>query len=292
LYVFDRATGEPVWPIEDRPVPPGDVPGEWYAATQPFPTRPPAYDQQGVTEDDLIDFTPELRAEAKAILDEFVWGPFLTPPTLIDDRPGGKQGTLSVPGIVGGTDWNGAGVDPETGIIYVPSNHSNTKLGLAPSEHPRSDVDLVLKEPRVVMGPQGLGLFKPPWGRLVAIDLNRGEILWTVANGDGPRDHPAIAHLDPPPLGHGGRASPLVTETLVFMGEGANVGAAFIPPGSGARTFRAYDKATGDVVWQKDLPGGTTAAPMSYMVDGRQYIVVAIGWDDAEAEYIALALPE
>ena len=122
--MFDRATGEPIWPIEERPVPQGDAPGEWYAATQPFPTKPPAYDQQGVPLGDLIDFTPELRAEAEAILDGFVWGPYLTPPTLVDESPGGTKGTLSVPGIVGGTDWNGAGVDPETGIIYVPSNHS------------------------------------------------------------------------------------------------------------------------------------------------------------------------
>ena len=135
------------------------------------------------------------------------------------------------------------------------------------------DQDLVLKEPRVVMGPQELPLFKPPWGRLVAIDLNKGEVLWTAANGDGPRDHPAIGHLDLPPLGHGGCAAPLVTKTLVFMGEGANIGAAFIPPGGGNKTFRAYDKATGELVRQMDLPGGTTAAPMSYMVDGRQFIV-------------------
>ncbi|SVB43157.1 uncharacterized protein METZ01_LOCUS196011, partial [marine metagenome] len=119
-YVFDRVTGEPVWPIEERPVPQGEVPGEWYAATQPFPTKPPAYDQQGVSLDDLIDFTPELRAEAVAMLDDYVWGPFFTPPSLIDEGPGGTRGSLVVPGLVGGTDWNGAGVDPESGILYVP----------------------------------------------------------------------------------------------------------------------------------------------------------------------------
>ena len=144
-YVLDRVTGEPVWPIEERPVPAGEVPGEWYAPTQPFPTKPPAYDQQGVSLDDLIDFTPELRAEALAILDDYVWGPFFTPPSLIDERPGGTQGTLVVPGLVGGTDWNGAGVDPETGILYVPSIHSGTVVGLSRSEHPRSDVDWVMR---------------------------------------------------------------------------------------------------------------------------------------------------
>ena len=124
-----------------------------------------------------------------------------------------------------------------------------------------------------------------------AIDLNVSSFLWTVANGDGPRDHPAIRHLDLPPLGQGGRAAPLVTKTFVFLGEGANVGAAFLPPGSGGKMFRAYDKATGDVVWEMELPGGTTAAPMSYMVDRKQYIVVTVGWDDMPSEYVALALP-
>ena len=290
-YVFDRVTGEPVWPIEERPVPQGDVPGEWYAATQPFPTKPPAYDQQGVTIDDLIDFTPELRQEAIAMLDDYVWGPFFTPPSLIDESPGGTLGTMVVPGLVGGTDWNGAGVDPETGIMYIPSVHSGTVVGLARSEHPRSDVDWVMKQAHHIPGPQGLPLFKPPYGRLVAIDLNQGEILWTVANGNGPRDHPAIAHLDLPPLGQGGRAAPLVTKSLVFLGEGSNVGAAFLPAGSGGKILRAFDKATGAVVGEVELPGGATAAPISYMIDGRQYIMVTVGWDDMQSEYIALALP-
>lgn len=290
-YVFDRVTGEPVWPIEERPVPKGNVPGEWYAETQPFPTKPPAYDQQGVTLDDLIDFTPALRQEALAILDDYVWGPFFTPPTLIDETSGGTKGTFVVPGLVGGTDWNGAGADPETGILYVPSVHSGTVVGLARSEHPRSDVDWVMKNARHIPGPQGLPLFKPPYGRLVAIDLNEGSILWTVPNGDGPRDHPAIRHLDLPPLGQGGRAAPLVTKSLVFLGEGANAGAAFLPAGSGGKTFRAFNKSTGDIVAEIELPGGTTAAPISYMVNGKQYIVVTVGWSDMESEYIALALP-
>ena len=290
-YVFDRVTGEPVWPIEERPVPPGDVPGEWYAATQPFPTKPPAFDQQGVTIDDLIDFTPELRQEAIAILDDYTWGSIFTPPVLIDERAGGNLGTMVVPGLVGGADWSGAGVDPETGILYIGSVDSGSVVGLTRSENPRSDVDWVMKETRHIPGPRGLLLFKPPYGRLVAIDLNEGELLWTVANGDGPRDHPAIAHLNLPPLGQGGRVSPLITKTLLFFGEGSNVGAAFLPAGSGGKTFRAYDKGTGEAVWQMDLPGGTTAAPISYMADGKQYIVVTVGWDDMPSEYVALALP-
>ena len=291
VYVFDRITGEPVWPMEERPVQAGDVPGEWYAATQPFPTKPPAYDQQGVTVDDLIDFTPELREEALTILDTYVWGPLFTPLTLVDESPGGTKGTLVVPGLVGGTDWNGAGADPETGVMYVPSAHNTSVVGLVRPVHPRSDVDWAPDEIAQVIGPQGLPLFKPPYGRLVAVDLNAGEILWTVANGNGPRDHPAIAHLDLPPLGQPGRAAPLVTKTLVFIGEGANVGAAFLPPHAGGKMFRALDKATGEVVWETELPGGVTAGPMTYVVDGTQYIVVTIGWDDMTSEYLVLALP-
>ncbi len=290
-YVFDRVTGEPVWPIEERPVQAGDVPGEWYAPTQPFPTKPPAYDQQGVTADDLIDFTPDLREEALAILDTYVWGPLFTPLTLIDDGPDGTKGTLVVPGLVGGTDWNGAGVDPETGVMFVPSAQNTHVVGLVRPEHPQSDVDWAPQNLTHVEGPQGLPLFKPPYGRLVAINLNAGEILWTVANGDGPRDHPAIRHLDLPPLGQPGRPAPLVTKTLVFLGEGANVGAAVLPPHSGGKMFRAFDKATGEIVWETELPGGVTATPITYMADGKQYIVVTIGWDDMESEYLALALP-
>ena len=149
-----------------------------------------------------------------------------------------------------------------------------------------------MKGSRHVPGPRGLPLFKPPYGRLVAIDLNRGDILWTVPNGDGPRDHPAIRHLDLPPLGQGGRVAPLVTKSLVFLGEGANVGAAFLPPFSGGKMFRAYDKATGDVVWEMELPGGVTSAPMTYLAGGKQYIVMAVGWDDMPSEYVALARPD
>ena len=293
-YVFDRVTGEPIWPIEERPVPPGDVPGEWYAPTQPFPTRPPPFDQQGTTVDDLIDFTPELRAAALEVFEQYVTGPIFTPPSLVDDSPGGTRGTLQMPGVVGGADWGGSAVDPETGILYVPSVHSEAVIGIVPSEHPRSDMRLVVETLNPLAGPNELPLFKPPYGRLVAIDLQRGEILWSVANGDGPREHPMLKDLDLPPLGQPGRVSPLVTKSLVFLGEGGNAGVVVLQPiwgGAGGKTFRAYDKRTGEVVWEKELPGGTTAAPMTYMVDGRQYIVVTVGWEDMPSEYIALALP-
>ena len=291
-YVFDRVTGEPVWPIEERPVAQSTVPGERTSPTQPFPTRPPAFDQQGVTVDDLIDFTPELRAEALEILEQYDYGPLFTPPTLIDERPGGKQGLLQMPGTSGGANWTGAGFDPETGILYVQSAHTQTVIGIVEPEHPDADVALIRKAYRYAQGPQGLPLFKPPYSRLVAIDLNAGELLWTIPVGDGPRGHPAIRHLDLPPLGQAGRAAPLVTKTLVFLGEGGSAGPV-IPlwGGAGGNMFRAYDKATGAVVAEIELPGQVTAAPMTYMGAGRQYIVVTVGAAGAPSEYVALALP-
>ena len=294
-YVFDRATGEPIWPIEERLVAAGNVPGEWYAETQPFPTKPPPFDQQGTTVDDLIDFTPALRRDALEVFEQYVTGPLFTPPSLVGPAPEGTKGTLQMPGVVGGADWGGAAVDPETGILYVPSVHSESVIGIVESEHPRSDMRLVVETLATLQGPNELPLFKPPYGRLVAIDLNRGEILWSVANGDGPRDHPALRDLDLPKLGQPGRVSPLVTGSLVFLGEGGNAGVVVLNNvygGAGGKTFRAYDKATGEVVWEKELPGGTTAAPMTYMVDGRQYIVVTLGWEDMPSEYVALALPD
>lgn len=293
-YVLDRATGEPIWPIEERQVLQGNVPGEWYAATQPFPTKPPAFDQQGTGVDDLIDFTPELRREALVIFDRYVSGPLFTPPSLVGENAGGTQGTLQMPGVVGGADWGGAAVDPETGILYVPSVHSESVIGLVQSEHPRSDMEIVVRSLAAVEGPRDLPLFKPPYGRLVAIDLNAGEILWSVPNGRGPVDHPALQHLDLPDLGQPGRVSPLVTRSLVILGEGGNTGVVVLNPiwgGAGGKSLRAYDKLTGAVVGEVALPGGTTAAPMTYMIDGQQFILVTLGWEDMPSEYVALALP-
>jgi len=291
-YVFDRVTGEPVWPMEERPVPQSTVPGERTSPTQPFPSKPPAFDQQGVTVDDLIDFTPELRQEALKILNQYEYGPLFTPPTLIDDRPGGTQGLLQMPGTSGGANWVGAGVDPETGILYVQSAHTQTVIGIVRPENVVSDVAYIRKAYKYPQGPQGLPLFKPPYSRLVAIDLNEGEIRWTIPVGDGPRDHPAIKHLNVPPLGQAGRAAPLITKTLLFLGEGGSAGPV-IPlwGGAGGRMFRAYDKATGETIFEMELPGQVTAAPMTYMALGKQYVVVTIGASGASSEYVALALP-
>jgi quinoprotein glucose dehydrogenase len=289
VYVFDRATGQPVWPIEERPVPRGNVPGEWYSPTQPFPTKPPPFDQQGVTVDDLVDFTPELRQEALDIVNQYDYGPLFIPPTLAGG-PVGKKGYLQMPGTVSNV-WNSPAFDPETGVLFVPSVQRPLVARLEKPPRPDADVAFVLRSSGDLMGPRGLPTpFKPPYGRLTAIDLNRGEILWTIANGDGPRNHPAIRHLNLPPLGQGGRVAPLVTKTLVFLGEGTNDGVIAAPPGYGGRMFRAFDKSTGRIVWELELPGGVSGAPMTYMVNGRQFIVVAVGWKDMPAEWIALSL--
>jgi quinoprotein glucose dehydrogenase len=288
VYVFDRATGEPVWPIEERPVPKGTVPGEWYSPTQPFPTKPAPFDQQGVTVDDLVDFTPELRKEALEIISQYHYGPLFIPPTVAGE--GGKKGYIQMPGTVS-TLWNSPAFDPETGILYVPSVQRPLAARLEQPQNPGSDVAYVLRSSGDLMGPRGLPTpFKPPYGRLTAIDLNRGETAWTIANGDGPRHHPALQHLNLPPLGQGGRVAPLVTRTLVFMGEGTNDNVIAAPPGYGGKMFRAFDKSTGRTIWSMELPGGVSGAPMTYLHQGKQYIAVAIGWKDMPAEWIALSL--
>ncbi len=289
VFAFDRETGEPIWPIEDRPVPPSPVPGEVAAETQPYPTHPAPFDHQGITVDDLIDFTPELRAEAEEILDDFVYGPMFTPPTVrgVD----GKQGTILMPGWVGGANWGGAAVDPETGLMYIPSVTSPNVTALVPPPLPdSSDHRYIRGLPREVPMPGGLPLLKPPYGRITAIDMNNGEHVWMQPNGPGPRDHPAIADLDLPWLGQRGRPAPLLTRTLLFIGEGTEDALSILPI-AGGKAFRAWDKETGAVVWEMDLPAGTSGAPMTYLSDGRQFIVVAVGDRETTGRLIALALP-
>ncbi len=290
-FVFDRRTGEPVWPIEERPVPQTDMPGERTSPTQPFPARPPAYDRQGVDPDDLIDFTPELRAEAEEILARLHYGPLYTPPTIPVE--GGTQGTLMVPGSLGGANWPGGALDPETGYLYVQSATAPSVIALMPDPDV-SEMDYIRTgglRLRGGGGPQGLPLFKPPWGRMTAIDLNRGEIAWQVPNGDAPdyvKNHPALAGIDVGRTGRPDRGGLLVTRTLLFAGEGGGMYAAF---GSGGNMFRAHDKATGAVVAEIELPANQTGLPMTYMHEGRQFIVVAAGARGHAGELVALALP-
>jgi quinoprotein glucose dehydrogenase len=292
-----------VWPIEERPVPTSDTPGERTAPTQPFPTRPPPFDRQGATIDNLIDFTPALRAEAIELSRQWRMGPMFTPPSIRGDGPGATRGTVQLPGSVGGADWQGGAFDPETGILYVQSITGPFTADLLEGDPKSTNLNYVPGLRAWTPGPQGLPLFKPPYGRITAIDLNQGDQVWMTPNGDGPRDHPLLKPLNLPPLGHPGRASPLVTKTLLFVGEGdpvmSNLGSRLLPempasiaPGAGGRKFRAYDKATGAVLWETELPAGTTGAPMTYLFEGKQYIVVAVGSRDAgSAQYVALSLP-
>ena len=295
-YVFDRETGEPVWPIEERAVPQSAVPGEQTSATQPFPTKPEPFDRQGLSFDDLIDFTPEIKAEAMEIAANYRMGPLYTPPSLIND-PSGTKGTLVLPGWGGGSSWPGAAVDAEEGILFVPSLTVPVVVSLAPGDPGGTNPDYMRVGPIYPPGPRGLPLVKPPWGRITAIDLNTGDHLWMRPLGGAPRDvreHPDLQGLglDFSTMGQNGRPGGLVTKTLLFMGEGGGVrGGVASLHGAGGPTFRAYDKQTGEVVAEIMLPANPTAPPMSYMLDGKQYICVAAATLETPAELIAIALP-
>jgi glucose dehydrogenase len=300
VFVFDRATGQPVWPIEERAVPSSTTPGEQAWPTQPFPTKPPPFDRQGLTVDDLIDFTPALRTQALEITKPYVFGPLYTPPSV--STTNGTKGTLTLPGTAGAANWGSGAFDPETGMFYIASHTHpwlsdlikpppSTKATLAYVHGPEVEgSELKCCDQYQIYGPEGLPLVRPPYGRITAIDMNRGENVWVVPNGDGPRDHPLLKDLHLPPLGQSGRAAPLLTKTLLFAGEGDPVLVA-TPRGMGGKKFRAYDKRTGQVIWETELDAGTTGAPTSYMFQGKQYLVVAIGSKDHAAEFVALALP-
>lgn len=292
-YTFDRVTGEPVWPIIERPVLGSDTPGEWISPTQPFPTKPAPFDVHGISVDTLIDFTPELRAEATEIADPFVLGQIFTPPSIRGDGDGDRKGTLQLPGSVGGAEWGGAGFDPETGMLYVPSVTGTFAADLTPGNPDRMNVRYTRGTRAFLAGPRGLPLLKPPYGRITAIDMNTGDHVWMVPNGDGPRDHPDIADLDLPPLGQPGRAMTLLTKSLLFVSEGDPI-MVRTPPGAGpeaGKAFRAFDKETGEEVWETSFRAGNVGSPITYLHAGKQYIVLPIGSLDYPGEWIALALP-
>jgi glucose dehydrogenase len=288
LYVFDRATGDPVWPIEERPVPESTVPGEHASPTQPFPTKPAPFARQGITMDDLIDLTPELRERAQAVADSFVTGPIFTPPSVVGSGPGDKRGTLMVPGSWGAGNWNTGAFDPETHVYYAFAHEIPRVYRLEPATGPDAEMEFWSPN-RDAPYIDGLPITKPPWGTITAIDLDTGEHLWSAANGPGPRDHPLLRELELGPLGTANRPAALVTRTLLFIGDG---GDAFggVQPNMWGEGFRAYDKVTGEVVWEIDLPAGVTGGPMTYMLDGRQYIVVAIGGRNRIPEWVALGI--
>jgi glucose dehydrogenase/cytochrome c5 len=299
LYVFDRVTGKPVWPIEERPVPKSTAPGEEAWPTQPFPTKPPAFDRQGFSEADLIDYTPELHQKALEIASHYVMGPLFTPPSIRSDQPDGKKGTLVLPGGWGSGNWNTGAFDPETGMYYAVSMTQAGAFALITNPDPKNPLLYGTgRLPGAPRGPQqqeggaltidGLPIYKGPYGRITALDLNKGTIAWMAPNGDGPRNHPLIQDLHLPPLGTPGRPAPLLTKTLLFLGESSDavMGRAGV---AGPAKFRAFDKAIGQVIWETELPVGTTGGPTTYLANGRQYLVLPIGGKGYGAGWVALA---
>ncbi|MCP5358237.1 MAG: PQQ-binding-like beta-propeller repeat protein [Pseudomonadales bacterium] len=285
VYTFDRQTGEPIWPIEERPVPAGDVPGEWYSVTQPFPTRPAAFDRQGFSEADLIDFTPELRTLALEAIQGFRLSPSLFSPPSLAEAPDGTRGLLSLPSSTGGSNWEGSAMDPETGILYVPSRTQLQALALA--KNPASDIDFSqgggIRIPRI----QGLEVIKPPYGRVTAIDMNTGDHLWWVANTDTPdriANHPLLQGVDLPDTGVPTRSGVLLTKTLLFVTEG--VGTADAGP-----SMRVINKQTGEVILQMELPDNQTGLPFTYEHEGKQYLAMFVGGRGTPAQLVAYTLP-
>ncbi|MCY3690309.1 MAG: PQQ-binding-like beta-propeller repeat protein [Gammaproteobacteria bacterium] len=307
VYVFDRTNGEPVWPIVETPVPQSTVEGEATSATQPIPTKPPAFDRQGISLDDLIDFTPALRNQALEMVENFTLGPLYTPPSPWIEN--GNQGTITVPDAWGSGNWHTGAFDPETGTYFAVSYANPGNLAIAPTDSEFATMTHAIPSEASYNAPgiQGLPLVKPPYGRVTAVNMNTGELEWSVANGDGPRDHPLLRDLDLPPLGIPNRAAPLVTGSLLFVGEGSDAVIGTVPGGGGAfddpdtgydeswrwgTIFRAYDKSTGATVFEIDLGAGTTGAPMTYLHDGKQYIVVAVSSRATEPEWLALGLDQ
>ncbi len=285
VYTFDRATGEPIWPIEELPVPAGDVPGEWYSLTQPFPTRPAPFDRQGFTEDDLIDFTPELRALALEAVSGFRLSPSLYSPPSLADAPDGTRGLLSLPSSTGGANWEGSALDPETGVLYVPSRTQLQLLALA--NNPASDIDFSMATGIRVPRIEGLDIVKPPYGRVTAIDMNSGDHLWWIPNADTPdriANHPRLQGVDLPATGIPTRSGILLTKSLLFVAEGN--GSPDAQP-----KIRAFNKETGELVAVMELPDNQIGLPFTYEHNGKQYLALFVGGRSDAARLIAYALP-
>ncbi|GFZ81066.1 quinate dehydrogenase [Pseudohongiella nitratireducens] len=282
VYTFDRETGEPIWEIEELPVPAGDVPGEWYAPTQPFPTKPAAFDRQGVSEDDLNDLTPEIKEAALEAIEPFRLADNLYSPPSLKDAEDGTMGTLALPSATGGANWEGAALDPETGMLYVPSRTVATVLSVDKDQ--RSSVDFSMALGVRVPRAMGLPIIKPPYGRITAIDMNDGEHEWMMANADTPdwiANNPALEGVDVPRTGVETRSGLLLTKTLLFAGEGVG----------GGPMFRAHDKETGEIVHELELPGTQTGQPFTYEHDGKQYIGMVVSPQGQPAKLVVYTLP-
>ena len=276
VYTFDRETGEPVWPIEERPVPPSDVPGEASAPTQPFPTHPAPFSRQGFTRDNLIDLTPELRRRAEELTAGYRFGPLFEPPSM--------AGTIAMPGILGGGNWGGAAFDPGSGFLFVKASDQPSLLTIAPADPETTVGDYALARgaPRTLrIG--NVPISNPPWGTLTAIDMNGGEIVWQEPVGERPevRSDPALAGVVlPARLGVVGPPGAFVTAGgLVFLTGGSDV-------------LYAFDAAGGEVLWEGRLPGRGYANPMTFRTrGGRQLVVIATGGEEG-AMLVAYGLPE
>ncbi len=336
LYVFDRVTGQPVWPIVEKPVEKGSTPGEWYSPTQPIPTRPPAYARNGIAVDDLIDFTPKLRDEAQTLVSKYKIGPVFTPP--VESKASGPLATLTLGTASGGTNWPGGSYDPETHVVYLYAcNACVTPISLVKGPKEMTDMNYVLgvagQEVRLRTGPgenagadanagarldtgdsgsagsgrawgrrrrrriggltvERLPLIKPPYSTISAIDLDRGQILWQIPHGETPdeiKNNAALKGLTIPRTGQSGyNIGTLVTKTLVIAGDSQ-----LTTQPSGVRTalLRAYDKKTGKEVGTVPIPAPQSGSPMTYMVGGRQYLVIAVSGGAYSGEYIAFSLP-
>lgn len=316
LYVFDRVTGKPIWPIREVKVPAGNVPGEWYSPTQPMPSKPPAFDKQGFSEADLIDWTPELRARAVEIAKHYVMGPLWTPPVMYKDE--GPYGTLVAPGLQGGANWPGGSLDPDTNILYIYSKTSVEASGIGFAADGKTLTQRQFNMPKGVtdaggggfqlrarpgaddsigapITPQtysieGLPFYKPPYGRITALDMNKGTLLWQIAHGETPdviRNHPRLKGIKIPRTGQASILGVLTTKTLIICGDG---GLFTDEKGRKAARLRAYDKATGEERGAVMLPKAQTGAAMTYMFEGRQYIVSAMGGATG-SDLIAFRLP-
>jgi len=285
-FVFDRATGEPVWPIIEQPVPESTVPGERPSPTQPMPSKPAPYDRQGFTVDNLIDFTPELRQQAIEIIEQYDHGPLYTPPS--------ERGAAMLPGPVGGSNWVGGALHPDSGWLYIPSFTLPGRAQVGKIDDVDAHNTYEAFGQSWIHGPEGLPLTKPPYGRLTAIDLNTGEHMWQVAVGEGPVDHPALNGLDLPPLGRETLRHVVATPTLLFVtGEPALSWRRYdhdyyIDP---EVVLRAYDLENGRLVAEVDLPASPFGNPMTYIADGRQFIGLSVGGRGEFPEYIGLSIP-
>jgi quinoprotein glucose dehydrogenase len=283
VYTFDRVTGKPVWPIEEKPVPPSDVPGEKASPTQPIPSKPAAFEYQGSEEKDLADFTPEIRAMAVAAVTGFRTGPVFTPPSL--------EGTIQRPGSTGGANWGGAAADRETGMLYIPSRNAFVVQRLQKPDAALNSNLLYMQAGggRSAQMPEGLPLFKPPYSRMTAINMNTGDHAWMVPTGAGDRirQSPRLKPLNLGPVGGDVTfAGPLLTKTVLIypLTTGGSTG--------GPRLV-AYDKATGKELASVDLPGSAIGTPMTYLVGGKQFIALTVQGRSQQdiPELVAFALP-